>query len=227
MTNCSPNTNKTNLKYIPKGRNIMANKTIIIPNATLFFVKVEPNSPAKPFAGDGSPSWETQIRTTSKDVAKQWKEMDLNVRALSRNAKDDDGNVMTDDLGETLREPIVDDNGNPYYGVTVRKKTHKFDGSKQNPVNVVGGDLSPVDPATIGNGSVGNLSVFQYPYEYKGKKGISSMLMAIQVTELNEYKPRPQNGGFSPVAFKVNKIADNQEVDADMLGGDIDDDLDF
>jgi len=204
----------------------MANKTIIIPNATLFFTKVEPNSPAKPFAGEGSPSWETQIRTTSKDVAKKWKEMDLNVRALSRKAKDDDGNFMTDDLGEALREPIADDNGNPYYGVTVRKKTLKRDGSKQNPVNVVGGDLSPVDPATIGNGSVGNLSVFQYPYEYKGKKGISSMLMAIQVTELNEYKPRPQDGGFAPTEFKVNKVGDNQEVDADMVSNS-DDNFDF
>lgn len=203
----------------------MANKTIIIPSATLFFTKVEKDSPAKPFAGDGAPSWETQIRTTDKAEAKQWKDLDLNVRALTRKSKDENGNFVTDELGEEVREPITDENGKPFYGCTLRKKTLKRDGSPQMPVNVVAGDLSPIDASTIGNGSVGNLSVFQYPYEYKGKKGISSMLMAIQITELNEYKPRPQEGGFSPTEFKVNKIADNQEVDADMISGD--DDLDF
>jgi hypothetical protein len=56
------------------------------------------------------------------------------------------------------------------------------------------------------------------------------MLMGVQITELNEYTPRPKQGGFAPVAFKVNKVADNQDVDDDMVSApnaDIDDEINF
>jgi hypothetical protein len=201
MTNCSPNTHKTNHKYIPKGRNIMANNTIILSNVELFFAKLDPASPNSRFDKE-NPTWEVQIRTKDKAVAKSWKEQNLRVT------------------------PDENDDG-VFYRSNLKKKSKKRDGSDMAPVNVVAGDLSPVDPSTIGNGSIANLSVFQYDYNVSGKEGIASMLMGVQITTLNEYKPAPKQGGFAPVEFKVNKVADNQEVDADMLGGDIEDDLDF
>jgi hypothetical protein len=200
MTNNSPNTHKTNLKYIPKGRNIMANNTIILSNVELFFAKLDPANPNSRFDKE-NPTWEVQIRTKDKAVAKSWKDQNLRVT------------------------PDENDDG-VFYRSNLKKKSKKRDGSDMAPVNVVAGDLSPVDPSTIGNGSIANLSVFQYDYNVSGKEGIASMLMGVQITTLNEYKPAPKQGGFAPVAFKVNKVADNQDVDADMLGGD-DSDLDF
>jgi hypothetical protein len=78
MTNNSPNTHKTNLKYIPKGRNIMANNTIILSNVELFFAKLDPANPNSRFDKE-NPTWEVQIRTKDKAVAKSWKEQNLRV----------------------------------------------------------------------------------------------------------------------------------------------------
>ena len=199
MTNTSPNTHKTNHKYIPKGRNIMANNTIILSNVELFFAKLDPANPNSRFDKE-NPTWEVQIRTKDKAVAKSWKDQNLRVT------------------------PDENDDG-VFYRTNLKKKSKKRDGSDMAAVNVVAGDLSPIDPSTIGNGSIANLSVFQYDYNVSGKEGIASMLMGVQITTLNEYKPAPKQGGFAPTEFKVNKVADNQDVDADMLGGD--DDMDF
>jgi len=179
----------------------MANNTIILSNVELFFAKLDPANPNSRFDKE-NPTWEVQIRTKDKAVAKSWKDQNLRVT------------------------PDENDDG-VFYRSNLKKKSKKRDGSDMAPVNVVAGDLSPVDPSSIGNGSIANLSVFQYEYNVSGKEGIASMLMGVQITTLNEYKPAPKQGGFAPVEFKVNKVADNQDVDADMLGGDIEDDLDF
>lgn len=181
----------------------MANQTVIISNAELFFAKLEPTKPNASFNRD-NPTWEVQIRTRDKATAKGWKDMNLRV------------------------QPKEDDEG-IYYAANLKKKSKKRDGSDMAPVNVVAGDLSPIDPATIGNGSIGNLSVYQYEYNVNGSKGIASMLMGVQITTLNEYTPRPAAGGFTMTEFVVNKVADNQEVDSDMVvgGDDFEDDLDF
>jgi hypothetical protein len=178
----------------------MANQTQIILNAELFFAKLDPARPNASFNKE-NPTWEVQIRTRDKKVAKGWKEMNLRV------------------------QPKEDDEG-LYYAANLKKKSMKRDGSPMAPVNVVAGDLSPVDPKTIGNGSVGNLSVYQYDYNVNGSTGIASMLMGVQITTLNEYTPRPNQGGFEITDFKVNKVSDNQEVDDDMLTS-VEDDLDF
>ena len=179
----------------------MANQTVIIRDAELFFAKLD--KPNASFNRD-NPTYEVQIRTRDKKVAKEWKDLNL------------------------LVQPKEDDDG-IYYAANLKKKSKKRDGSDMVPPNVIAGDLSPIDPATVGNGSIGNLSVYQYEYNVNGSKGIASMLMGVQVTVLNEYTPRPAAGGFTPTVFKVNKVSDNQEVDEDMLSSndDLDDDITF
>jgi len=181
----------------------MANNTLILSDVELFFAKLAPANPNSRFDKD-NPTWEVQIRTKDKAVAKHWKENNLRVT------------------------PDENDDG-MFYRTNLKKKSKKRDGSDMAPVNVVAGDLSPVDAATVGNGSIANLSVFQYDYSVNGKEGIASMLMGVQVTTLNEYTPRPNDGGFAPTEFRVNKVADNQDVDEDMLTPPTDDsdDLDF
>ena len=174
----------------------------ILKNVELFFAKLDESKPNARFDAN-NPTWEVQIRTRDKKQAKEWK--DLNV------------NVKTDD----------DDNG-VFYKATLKKKTKKANGEPQNPVNLVGGGLAPIDPNTLGNGSIGNVRIYQYNYEVGGRKGIASMLMAVQVTTLKEYTPKPREDDFEMTEMEVIKVADNQSVDEDQFASkDELEDLDF
>ena len=76
------------------------------------------------------------------------------------------------------------------YTVSLKRKAYKADGSSNGPVRVVGKDTQPIaDPSVIGNGSVGNVIVYQYPYSTAGREGIASSLTAVQIVTLNEYTP--------------------------------------
>lgn len=163
----------------------------ILKNVELFFAKLDPNKPNARFDAN-NPTWEVQIRTRDKDQAKEWKEKNINVK--------------TDD----------DDKG-VFYKATLKKKTRKASGDPQNPVVLVGGDLTPIDPNILGNGSIGNVRVYQYDYEVGGRKGIASMLMSIQVSTLREYTPKPREDDFEIIEMEVIKVADNQQVDADQF----------
>jgi len=163
----------------------------ILKNVELFFAKLDPNKPNARFDAN-NPTWEIQIRTRDKEQAKEWKKKNINVKT-----DDDDSGV--------------------FYKATLKKKTRKANGDPQNPVNLVAGDLSPIDPNTLGNGSIGNVRVYQYDYEVGGKKGVASMLMAVQVTTLKEYTPKPREDDFEIVEMNVVKVADNQEVDDDQF----------
>jgi len=64
--------------------------------------------------------------------------------------------------------------------------------------------------SNIGNGSIGDLKLFQYPYDVAGRKGVSSMLSAVRVTDLKEYTPS------SEVDFDVIEGAEGAEAQADF-----------
>jgi len=175
----------------------------ILKNVELFFAKLDPNKPNATFDAN-NPTWELQIRTRDKKQAKEWKELNLNVK------------------------PDEDDQG-MFYKANLKKKTKKANGDPQNPVSLVGGDLSPIDPNILGNGSIGNVRVYQYEYNVGGRKGIASMLMAVQVTTLKEYTPKPREDDFEMVEMEVVKVADNQVVDQDQFvaSDELDDELMF
>ena len=79
---------------------------------------------------------------------------------------------------------------NGVYTVSLRRKAKKANGEDNGKVRVVMSDLSPMENVReLGNGSIGNVIVFQYPWEQAGRSGIASSLTAIQVTELEIYKP--------------------------------------
>ena len=168
----------------------------ILKNVEIFFCKLDPARPNDRFDKE-NPTWETQIRTRDKKQAKQWKDMNINVK--------------TDDDEQGI-----------FYKATLKKKSKKRDGADQNPVQVVKGDLTPVDVNKIGNGSIANVRVYQYPYDVGGKKGIATMLMALQITTLHEYTPKPREDDFEMVDTKVVTVADNQD-----LSEEIDDEIMF
>lgn len=161
---------------------------MILKNVELHWVKLDPKRPNTTFDKDGK--WEVQIRTRNKAQAKEWKDANLKVT------------------------PVEDDDG-VYYRAMLKKSAKKKDGEPNAPVKVVNGSLEDINPNTIGNGSIANVRLFQYDYEVGPKKGIASMLMAVQVTTLNEYVPKPSDDEFEMTETKINKIADNQPDDDD------------
>jgi hypothetical protein len=175
----------------------------ILKNVELFYAKLDPKRPNATFDKE-NPTWEVQIRTRDKAQAKQWKELNINVK------------------------PDEDDKG-MFYKATLKKKSKKRDGEPMAPVNIVAGDLSPIDPNTLGNGSKGHVRIYQYEYNVAGRKGIASMLMGVQVTVLNEYQSKPREDDFEITEFEVKKVADNQEVDEDQFvaNDDLDDEINF
>ena len=195
----------------------------ILKNVELWWAKVDPASPVKNQDADKPDYWDVQVRTTDKAYASAMIKEDIKFKPLKRIVKDDNGNAMEDELGEKVREVVKDENGKPYFFVNLRKKVTKADGSAQQPVQLVAGDLSPINPKEMGNGTIGNVRVFQYEYTYQGKKGIANMLMAIQVTKLIKYEPKAPEDAFEITEMEVVKIGDNQAIDND----DLDDDINF
>jgi len=71
---------------------------------------------------------------------------------------------------------------------TLKRKAKRADGSDNGKVEVVGTKASDViDVRKIGNGSTGNVIVWQYPYEAMGRSGIATSLTKIQIVDLVEY----------------------------------------
>jgi hypothetical protein len=145
----------------------------IIKDCEIWFAKLDPKRPNAKYNKE-NPTWECQIRTTSKEVKKLWESLNLSVKA------------------------VVPDEGAPYFRVNLRKKSVKEDTEKASPVKVVNGALEDIDPNTLGNGSIGNIRIFQYEYPKNGGKerGIASVLMGIQVTKHIVYKAKPRDDDF-------------------------------
>ena len=112
--------------------------------------------------------WEAQIHTADKAVADEWSKNYLNV-------KEKDGS----------------------YYVQLVRNAFKRDGKPNNPVGVVGRRLEPIDPNTIGNGSIANVKIYQFNYQMNGG-GVGSRLSNIQIVDLKEYTPNTA-GGFEAI----------------------------
>ena len=97
--------------------------------------------------------------------------------------------------------------------VALKRKATKSDGSAMDPVRVVDSALNAMDNVrSIGNGSTGNVIVWQYPYEAPGRSGVASSLTAVQVTNLVEY-----TGGSSVEFDAVESEAPAAPTDAPLF----------
>jgi len=152
----------------------------ILKNVELFYPRLDPKKPNAKFNKE-QPTWEVQLRTRDKKVKAEW-------------------------AGLNLKPKTVEDDNGVYYSVSLRKKSKKKDGADNQPVTVVDGGLNPISPMSIGNGSIGNVRIFQY--EYGDEKKIASMLMAIQITKLNEYIPKASDDDFEMTDTEIVRVAD-------------------
>jgi hypothetical protein len=82
---------------------------------------------------------------------------------------------------------------------------------------VINGKMVPIDPNSIGNGSLANVRIFQYEYtnETTNKKGIASVLMGIQVTKHIVYVPKARDDDFG----ETNNEVIGAEEDDTATGG--------
>jgi len=152
-------------------------RNVILKNVTLFWAKLD--KPVDNYAGDAQ-QWEIQVRVPKKRKAE--------LEEFGKVKEQDDGTVS----------------------FNFRKKSTKADGSPAVKVRVVDGAKEALDPKTIGNGSVGNIMLMLKDYEIKHpktgkvtKSGTSSMLSAVQVTELKEYE-RKESGDFVDFDMEEN-----------------------
>lgn len=146
------------------------------------------DKPVNPF---GTEQYEAQLETRDKAKADELKANHLNV-------KEKEAGVYT---------------------VSLKRKAKRADGSDNGKVQVVGTKASDViDVRSIGNGSKGNVIIWQYPYEAMGRSGIASSLTKIQITDLVEYtgandvdfemEPDANLPDFSHIKPMTDKTAD-------------------
>jgi len=131
--------------------------TSIIRDVTLNYVKVDPENPTDPF---GTLQWECQI------VAPADRAAELEAYGSVKPVKDDPSRVA----------------------VNLKRKALRKDGTENDPVVLVDGQKQPINPKIkVGNGSKGNVKVYRREYGVAGRQGISTIMTAIQVTNLIEY----------------------------------------
>lgn len=166
-------------------------------NVTMYWVKCSKDKP-EPAFGTSGPKWSIEIRTKSKEQSAEWKALGINVKLT----EGDDG---------------------VFYRASLRKQTHKKDGTPYAPVVFVNGQLEEVDPATVANGSVGNIRIWTNPFELKDpktgailKSGTAVMLMKVQLVKHVVYV-RTERQEFEMIDTEVvnptNKHAEPDEPD--------------
>lgn len=141
----------------------------ILKNVEIHYAHLDPERPNKKY-NPKNPTWELQLRTKDPAVKAEWASLNMNFKP-----------VMDKD-NETVFS---------HWRCNLKKQSFKADGSKAAPVQVVNGKGQDVDPNTIGNGSIANIRIFQHEYEFEGKKGIKSILMAVQLVRHIVYVPKP------------------------------------
>ena len=124
--------------------------------------------------------------------------------------------LITDEEAKKLKEiglkPKRNDDG--VFEFKLKRNVERKKGGGQNPPpQVFDAQLNPFD-GLIGNGSKVNVKFSVYNWEFKGKKGTSADLQAIQIVELVPYEGSSRaddNEGFEPVGKEESKKVEDKE----------------
>jgi hypothetical protein len=139
----------------------------VLKDCELWFAKLD--RPNGRFNKD-QPTWEVQIRTTNPEQKNEWLAAGLAVKRIA-----------------------PEDESTPYWRANLKKKSIGSAGEAKEPVKLVDGALNPLDPRTLGNGSVANIRLFEYNYTHPTKgAGVGHVLMAVQVTKHIVYISKPR-----------------------------------
>tara|TARA_R110000822_G_scaffold286306_2_gene407651 strand:- start:110 stop:709 length:600 start_codon:yes stop_codon:yes gene_type:complete len=144
-------------------------------------------TPTSPF---GAPIYELQIATKDPAEADKWSKACL-------------GTVKID----------KDQN----FTISLKRKAQRADGSDNGAPGVVDRMAKPMDPGSVGNGSTGNVQIYQLHYSNAGRTGISNSLTAVQVTNLEVYNSTPQFTALDDTPEIVDMAQANQEPAAKQI----------
>ena len=159
---------------------------MILNNVELKWARFVPDYPDQGF-DKVTPQWNCQVITRDKAQAESWKAAGLSPKADS------------DDVGVIYR-------------MNVKKLATNKDGSAARPVPVVGGDMLPLDAEDIeciGNGSIANVKVRTFEYNFQGREGVGVRLEAVQITRLIRY----ENASVSALSGFEAIDADDESFD--------------
>jgi len=165
--------------------------------------------------------WEVVCRTSDKAQATAWKAEigSKNVRAIREDREDEESAIL-------------------YWQMKLKRKQFKANGEYADVPEVKRGDtLEDLDPTIIGNGSIADIRIYQYPYSFtqNGKliEGDASVLMGIKLSKLIKYEAKPREefdkGGFEVVDDEGNSPEDKSwdEDENEVPDDDLEDEIPF
>ena len=144
----------------------------LLKNCEVHHVKCDPERPSGRFSKT-NPRWELQMRTSDPAQREEWAANGLKPKLIV-------GKAGTEEEGVA----VLTADGKKQWRVNLSKKSKNRKGEAAPPVEVVNGAREPINPNTIGNGSICNVRI--YPYDFTnadGEKAQAAVLMGIQVTK--------------------------------------------
>lgn len=174
----------------------------IIKNVKIFYAKLDPKRPNAKLNKD-NPTWELQCRTNSVDQKKEWESLGMKVRLL-----------VGKEGSENEGEPILDEEGKKQWRLNLKKRSLNKKREPQSPVEVLDGKNKPVDPRSVGDGSIANIRIMQYEYKKADDTiGIAPVLMAIQLVRhvVRKAKPMEEFGETETEVVVPESTEDNED----------------
>ena len=168
----------------------------ILKNCEMHWIKCDPKNPDRTFEKTGM--WTVQLRTTDPEQRKEWADNGLKPKLQIHREGDEEG------------MPMLTPEGKKQWRVNLQKRCFKRNGEAAEPVKIVNGKLEDLDSRTVGNGSIGNIRVYQYDSTTKEGEKVS-ILMAIQVTKHVVYEPRGDAESFD---FEETEVVAPQKKEA-------------
>jgi len=167
----------------------------------LEFVRFDPDRPVEAYGQDHVPDgqkvyqWETRVIIPTAEQAQELANQHLRVK------KHDDGT----------------------FSMNLKRKTLNSKGQQNQPVRVVdcGNPATKQPPQdfkevnTIGNGTIANLSVYQFHYVTNGG-GISEVLSAVQIVDLVPYSNSGTSDFGAEEGFSQNVIEETNDDEIDF-----------
>lgn len=125
---------------------------------------------------------------------------------------DEDRADALEALGFTVKR-IKEDDGTKYWRANVSRKVEKNDGTRREPPMLLDGQLRPLDPKILGNGSKGNVRIYCWEMERDGETLSGRILDKIQVSHLIKYEGGDEEQGEDFKVVSDGEGDDFQEVD--------------
>ena len=160
----------------------------LLENVTIYWPILD--KPKQSKHKDKPATWSLQMRTSDTAEAKRWKSIGLKLKSH---------------IGD-------DEDPDTYQYVNVYKKSVVKNEERPAPT-VVDARGKALNPAIVGNGSIANVSLYEYQHPSETSPtgfGTAFTLMGVQVVQLVKYTPKPRNE-FKDLGYDTEQIGTSGE----------------